>query len=752
MLTDAIYPQACHADNCGTCKFCLDMLKFGGAGILRQPCLRRRCQNKSNASSGAVAPPPIAPVEPDVYDEHLIDRRVRALRVVGAEAAGSSAPGGWHVGSVVEWQAPMTRHGLPRFTIRFDDGYEAEVTMPDNPDCLLLPKGAAESSADPLAGLSILDQRKAYKAAAAAAEAEARAAVKAENLKLWPSALTEAGFRCVSTAKLSRLGVVAYDVKTNHAGEFVNLGRFRSKTQAAVAFSRYMAAAGSLPSAGGPSRRAGGYGNMVIPFEMLDAMDDGVQNTIEKVLDVRTVEVEVVEPVAVEEQAAEQLEGDEHHLPNAIHKRTKASVAARAAGCAIGATSSLPLRTKQSAAAAAAGMLTGDTQTMFEDGVNAAGPSANAGPSSAVFSVRGMCTAGSCPNMATSRHPRLPVALCAIHANSIHQLLSTGWPKGEDDEEDACRWCCGLSLDALDRPVTAVDCSTVLCDACGKAWCSECIGSNLGVAAWKAIESLPEDQEWHCFYCDPSLLQKLVGGAADPNAVVAPSPSQAAACSASSSSTAASASSPTAAAVAAAASTAADSSPTAATAAVSSSSAAAASAPTAASAAAATFSSAAATSAPAAASSVLEGGGGDGTGGSRLSLSGDAEEAPRRTALQTEYLVRRRSDTCICIYIGSTRLPRFCSVWTTRARGPLRAPPSDNGNRRLASAAPWSSLQWRWETATRARGPLRASPTSDENLYIYVYIYISIYIYISVYLYIYISVYLYLYIYISIYL
>ena len=35
-------PQ-CLADDCGTCKFCLDKPKFGGKGSKKQCCIKRRC-------------------------------------------------------------------------------------------------------------------------------------------------------------------------------------------------------------------------------------------------------------------------------------------------------------------------------------------------------------------------------------------------------------------------------------------------------------------------------------------------------------------------------------------------------------------------------------------------------------------------------------------------------------------------------------------------------------------------------------
>ena len=34
----------CHAINCGTCRFCKDMPQFGGRGIMRQSCEKRKCE------------------------------------------------------------------------------------------------------------------------------------------------------------------------------------------------------------------------------------------------------------------------------------------------------------------------------------------------------------------------------------------------------------------------------------------------------------------------------------------------------------------------------------------------------------------------------------------------------------------------------------------------------------------------------------------------------------------------------------
>ena len=105
-------------------------------------------------------------------------------------------------------------------------------------------------------------------------------------------------------------------------GKLEHIGRFKSKLAAAVAFSRF--------EAGMPSRRGGGhdggpFGNMVLQVEMPASMEDGVCNTIEKILDFRVVDVD-------DDDAADgAATADGGKLAMVFH-RTKASVAASAAG------------------------------------------------------------------------------------------------------------------------------------------------------------------------------------------------------------------------------------------------------------------------------------------------------------------------------------------------------------------------------------------------------------------------------------
>lgn len=40
----------CLSNDCGKCKYCLDKPKFGGAGRLRQSCVRKKYQNMQGNS------------------------------------------------------------------------------------------------------------------------------------------------------------------------------------------------------------------------------------------------------------------------------------------------------------------------------------------------------------------------------------------------------------------------------------------------------------------------------------------------------------------------------------------------------------------------------------------------------------------------------------------------------------------------------------------------------------------------------
>ena len=63
----------------------------------------------------------------------------------------------------------------------------------------------------------------------------------------------------------------------------IHLGKFKSKLEAALVFYKYMQGLGtSAISRVGGSKR---YGNMLMEFELPDAMEGGKANTIEKVSD-----------------------------------------------------------------------------------------------------------------------------------------------------------------------------------------------------------------------------------------------------------------------------------------------------------------------------------------------------------------------------------------------------------------------------------------------------------------------------------
>ena len=42
--------SACLRKDCGKCKFCKDKLKFGGKGVKKQCCIKRRCMNSKSIS------------------------------------------------------------------------------------------------------------------------------------------------------------------------------------------------------------------------------------------------------------------------------------------------------------------------------------------------------------------------------------------------------------------------------------------------------------------------------------------------------------------------------------------------------------------------------------------------------------------------------------------------------------------------------------------------------------------------------
>jgi hypothetical protein len=248
-----------------------------------------------------------------VYDESLVGRRVRCLW---------EAYGEWFVGTLIEYRPPQreTRSEAEqgRYLVRYDDQTEEEVGLPDN-TVKVLPK---DVDAEKLPELTLEEERIAWLALAKTEEEEAKAEIKASGFTLHTSERTDTGYRCVYAHYLSRLGVVAYEVRAARDGKLEYIGRFKLKLAAAVAFSRF--------EAGMPSRRGGGhdggpFGNMVLQVEMPASMEDGVCNTIEKILDFRVVDVD-------DDDAADgAATADGGKLAMVFH-RTKACVAASAAG------------------------------------------------------------------------------------------------------------------------------------------------------------------------------------------------------------------------------------------------------------------------------------------------------------------------------------------------------------------------------------------------------------------------------------
>ena len=47
--------SGCLAKDCGSCKFCLNMAKFGGPGKKKKGCIERVCCNKLSNTNSAVS-------------------------------------------------------------------------------------------------------------------------------------------------------------------------------------------------------------------------------------------------------------------------------------------------------------------------------------------------------------------------------------------------------------------------------------------------------------------------------------------------------------------------------------------------------------------------------------------------------------------------------------------------------------------------------------------------------------------------
>ena len=126
--------DGCLADECGTCKWCLDQTKRGGANTLRRPCIFRRCEQvyddskaRFRAARGSTATTP-AEERPD---EPGPGTRVWAL------FDDDSLPQSWWGGTIISISGVAEEM---RYEVVFDDGerqgvYAAHVfhSPPDEP-------------------------------------------------------------------------------------------------------------------------------------------------------------------------------------------------------------------------------------------------------------------------------------------------------------------------------------------------------------------------------------------------------------------------------------------------------------------------------------------------------------------------------------------------------------------------------------------------------------------------------------------
>ena len=204
------------------------------------------------------------------YDETLIGRRIRIL---------SETSGEWSDGVLTAFSS---KRGRAKYAVRFLSNDEtAEVGLPDENARLLSESLGAD---DPSPPLTRDDEKRSHRIHAALADATARLEIERDSLLLHTSTVTDTGYRCVVGIPL-KFGEKMYEVKTERDGKKVNLGRYKSKLQAAVVFARFM-------DERGKGTNTSRYGNMLLTTPLPDAMEGGLVNTIEKVLDVRDIEVD----------------------------------------------------------------------------------------------------------------------------------------------------------------------------------------------------------------------------------------------------------------------------------------------------------------------------------------------------------------------------------------------------------------------------------------------------------------------------
>ena len=342
----------------------------------------------------------------------------------------STQHGMWIEGTIIEWRPPLTCQGSSKFIVRYgDNGEEDEISLPDARVHML--SVGEEGSA-----LSHAEQRQTFLAAAQFAEREAQSIVKAQGWHLHVSNKTDSGFQCVHTLPLKGLGVLAYVVKTAIGGQVLVLGCYPSKTQAALFFARWLHAQEAI-IVSEPALTS--FGNMVIPATMLESMEAGAVNTIEKVLDIRHVKVELTPKAASAERA--------EYTTTSVVRRTKTTVATRAA-----ATAASLLRSKLSVALKVAtggnsngtpavkAALTSAQMELKRDSMAAA---ANVGDE----------TVGALAPLATSTHSQVYTNRCEylVKKRGYSYFRST-WLTAEQIQVDGC-----LSERALQRFVRKLE-------------------------------------------------------------------------------------------------------------------------------------------------------------------------------------------------------------------------------------------------------------------------------------------------------
>ena len=213
------------------------------------------------------------------YGAGLVGRRVRVLREESGE---------WVDGTLTSF---ARRYNKARYGVQLlcasggggGGGTNLEMGLPDD-NVRLLPAHLGEG--DPSPPLTKDEERQACRVQAALSEAAARAEIARDSLVLHTSSNIDTGYRCVHAVSL-RCGAWQYEVKTETNGKKFSLGRYASKLEAAVVFARFVERTRGASGEGGH-----GFGNMLLKTAVPDSNEFGYINTIEKVLDMRDIEVE----------------------------------------------------------------------------------------------------------------------------------------------------------------------------------------------------------------------------------------------------------------------------------------------------------------------------------------------------------------------------------------------------------------------------------------------------------------------------